>query len=49
MNYMKPSIANLGIASVAIQGNGIKGGAQLDADVAQQPYPSTGSAYDLDE
>lgn len=49
MKYVKPSIAYLGTASMAIQGKGIKGGMHTDADVALQPHPSTGSAYDLDE
>ncbi len=49
MRYMRPSIADLGSAAVAIQGLGVKGGAAIDADESQQPRPSTGSAYDLDE
>lgn len=49
MRYEKPSLAYLGVASAAIQGHGIKGLAVPDADESQQPQPSTGSAYDLDE
>jgi hypothetical protein len=49
MTYVKPSIANLGTASSAIQGHANKGGMATDADESQQPRPSTGSSYDLDE
>lgn len=49
MRYLKPSIASLGTASAAIQGHANKGGFATDADEAQQPRPSTGLSYDLDE
>jgi hypothetical protein len=49
MRYVKPSVADHGLASAAIQGKGIKGGMHTDADESLQPRPSTGSAYDLDE
>jgi hypothetical protein len=48
MRYQKPSIAQLGVASAAIQGHAVKGGMHSDAD-QNQPRPSTGTAYDLDE
>lgn len=49
MQYAKPSIVSLGVASRIIQGSGNK--AQqiaFDADGVNLPR-STGSAYDLDE
>ncbi|MGA2539427.1 MAG: hypothetical protein ABSF53_25700 [Terracidiphilus sp.] len=50
MKYLKPSIATLGLASDAIQGEGWKLFPHaIDGDVARRPQLSTGSAYDLDE
>ncbi len=49
MRYVKPSIASLGAASCAIQGNCNKAQPNaIDAD-SLQLVRSTGSAYDLDE
>ncbi len=47
MNYMKPQIATLGPAIIAIQGNG-KGQHNQD-NVSPRPFNATVGAYDADE
>jgi hypothetical protein len=47
MRYLKPSITEIGIASLQVQGQGDKTMPQVDAN-PNDTHPSTGGCYDLD-